>query len=111
MIFRVNNITWTVIFVSPLYKALIDRTGQRTLATTSPVDRCIYIDEGLKGKMPTRVLKHELGHVMMISYGLIFDLRKLVNGGDLIGIEEFVCNFNADYGEEIESLTREILSP
>ena len=109
MNFSVNRISWTVIFVSPLSNALIDRTGKRTLATTSPVERCVYISNNIYGNKLTKVIRHELGHVIMVSYGLLPDIFKLVRDGDVIGVEEYICNFNAEYGDEITSITREIL--
>ena len=107
--FIVNNITWTLIFVNPFSNALIDRTGKRTLATTSPVERCVYISSDV-GEMLERVLRHEIVHVIMVSYGLNKVLRDLLGAKDVIGIEEFICNIYADYGYEMDYIYSQIIT-
>lgn len=99
--FIVNNITWTLIFVNPFSNALIDRTGKRTLATTSPVERCVYISKDLRDDKFNIVLKHELVHVIIVSYGLNKVLYSLKS---MLEIEEFICNIYAEHGDELNNL-------
>lgn len=107
--FRMNGILWRITFVDPESSMLIDRTGVKTVATTDPVTKCVYLADNLNGNFLTKVIIHELGHCTMISYGLLDDIRSMVDEDYWIDVEEWVCNFIADYGEMIFLTTRSIL--
>lgn len=88
---------------------LIERTGTRTVATTDPQTRTIYLLDTLNGDFLNTVLIHELGHVVMFSYGLLNDIHRAVRREDWIDAEEWVCNFIADYGIRIFSIASLVL--
>lgn len=106
--FILNGYIWHVERVPPISEELTDRTGKRTVGTTDPVTQCIYLAEGLVGKYEKRVLAHELGHATCFSYGLIDEIHRMCYPEHWIRMEEFICNFVADYGERIFELTYEI---
>lgn len=107
--FTMNGRLWTVVFVNPTSSYLIDRTGNYTVATTDPSAHMIYISDDLTGDFLIRVLIHELGHCTMVSYGLIEDIHRMSYPEYWIEIEEWVCNFLADYGFEIFTAAYEVL--
>lgn len=99
--FVMNGQTWTVYFVSPWDDVLIDRTGKRTVATTDPKRSCVYVSKELNGEFLQRVILHELGHCAMISYNLLDQIHEAVDPRYWVYIEEWICNFIADYGFRI----------
>lgn len=109
MWFLMNDIAWEVIFVNPNDFALVDRTGTLTLATTDPVDKCVYISNVLHGELLERVIKHELAHCVMISYNLLPDIYRMVKKRYIVEAEEWICNFLADYSKIVWRCTDEIL--
>lgn len=100
MRFNVNGVNWKVIFVTPDSSVLIDRTGKRTIACTDPVTKRIYISNTLHGPMLKTVLRHELCHCVLVSYDLLGDLHRMIDRGDYISVEEFICNVIADHYAE-----------
>lgn len=96
--FTMNGIYWAVRFVSPTSDALIDRTGKLRLATTDSSNYTVYLSRKLKSSMLTKVFLHELGHCTMISYGLLDEIHSKVNPQYWVYMEEWICNFIADYG-------------
>lgn len=109
MTFSMNGIVWHTEFVSPHSGLLMDRTGVMTVATTDPETYCIYLSDELYGAFLTKVLVHELGHCVMISYGLLRDIHTMVYPEYWISMEEWVCNFIANYGMEIFQQASSIL--
>lgn len=99
--FTMNGILWKVIFCDPNSYELIDRTNTLRLATTDPKTHAICISNRLSGAFLKRVLKHELGHCVMFSYGLLSELHSFVLPNMWIEAEEWVCNFIADYSSEV----------
>lgn len=104
-----NGIVWHTEFVSPHSDLLMDRTGVMTVATTDQETYCIYLSDELYGAFLTKVLVHELGHCVMISYGLLRDIHTMVYPEYWILMEEWVCNFIANYGMEIFQQASSIL--
>lgn len=104
-----NGYLWRVRRVSPDSPELVDRTQERTLATTDPYEHMVYISETLSGSMLVRVLIHELGHCAMISFDLIEEIHRMVRPRYWIEAEEFICNFIADYGMMIFEAAYSIL--
>ncbi len=99
--FVMNGYFWRVQTVPPDSPMLYDRTGERRVATTDPNTQCIYLSESLEGQFLNRVLLHELGHCVMLSYGLIITIRSKLPRNLWIPAEEWCCNLIADYGAEI----------
>lgn len=93
-----NGIQWRVETVDPGSPYLIDRTHQSKLATTDPNTQTIYLSEDIPMRMADRVLIHEIGHCVIFSYDLFDALHEMVKPEYWIDIEEWVCNFLADYG-------------
>lgn len=104
-----NGYFWRVQRVPPDSPKLIDRTGERRVATTDPEEQCIFLSEHLSGSFLNTVLLHELGHCIMLSYGLILTLRSRLPEYLWIPAEEWCCNLIADYGEEIFEKANKIL--
>lgn len=107
--FEMNGIRWQVKYVNPTSSYLIDRTGRATVATTDPETYTMYISRILEGDFLVHVITHELGHCVMISYGLLDDIHNTVEPEYWIDAEEWICNFVADYGRHIYSNLRKIV--
>ena len=107
--FYMNGYRWQVIFVDPEDSRLMDRTETQRVATTDPNTLCIYLSDELEEPFLRTVLAHELSHCVMFSYGLLHDIHMMVDPRYWIRAEEWICNFLANYGERIFSLTNEIL--
>lgn len=107
--FILNGYLWNVRYVDPYNPLLIDRTGKRTVATTDPSTRCIYLSNTLSGDFLVRVVLHEVGHSALFSFGLLDDIHKMVKPEYWIIAEEWVCNLIADYGRYIYSSAFSVL--
>lgn len=99
--FLLNGDLWRIRVVDPGSPMLVDRTGTKTVATTDPRTKCVYLSGEIHGEFLFRVLIHELGHCAMISFDLLRDIRRLARPEHWIEAEEWVCNFLADYGMAI----------
>lgn len=97
--FTVNGWLWRIRFVDPDSPYLVDRTGRRTIAVTDPKLQHVLVHE-LSGEKLRRVLIHELGHVTLVSYGLLPELHRMVKSAT-VDAEEWACNWIADYGNMI----------
>lgn len=107
--FYMNGYLWRVEFVDPRNEELVDRTGESRLATTDPALHYIFLSNRLNGDLLRTVMMHELGHVTMISYGLLDQIHTLTKPRYWIEAEEWVCNFLADYSPQIFEITRSLL--
>lgn len=107
--FWMNGYLWHIQYVPPKSPVLYDRTGEQRVATTDPNTRCVYVSNQLSGDFLRRVLTHELSHCAMISFDLIGDLNGYLSSQDEIGMEEWICNFVADYGRSIFRIVDEHL--
>lgn len=107
--FLMNGYLWRVKRVKSDSPTLIDRTGSRRVATTDPRTKCIYLSKSLDGDMLNRVLIHELGHCVMFSYDLLDYIHSFVHPEYWVEVEEWVCNFIADYGYKIFKTASEVL--
>lgn len=96
--FVMNGDLWYVDIVRPGHPMLIDRTGRRRVATTSPDTMTVYLSGYLDGPFRIRVLIHELGHCALHSFNLLPMIHRVVPYEYWIDAEEWVCNFIADYG-------------
>ena len=104
-----NDILWMVTIVNRDDWNLIDRTGRKTVATTDPMTYTVFLSEDLKGDFLVTVLIHELAHCAMVSYNLYNNVRKMTKQEYWIEMEEFICNFIADYGRIIYNTAYEIM--
>lgn len=87
--------------VDPGDPRLRDRTGSARIATTDPSARRVYLSRELRGPFLDRVLLHEAAHCAMISYGLLDGLHRIVPEESWVDVEEWACNFLANYGGEV----------
>ena len=99
--FTVNGWLWRIRFVDPDSPYLVDRTGRRTIAVTDPKLQHVLVARGLSGEKLRRVLIHELGHVTLVSYGLLPELHRMVKPAYWVDAEEWACNWIAAYGNMI----------
>ncbi len=99
--FYMNGDFWTVRFVNPTNRILVDRTGTLTVGVTNPVDRTVYLSNALRGNFLTRVTLHELAHAMMISYGYLEQIHLYCKKQYWIDMEELIANLIADRAYEI----------
>lgn len=97
----INGDVWRVVTVGPDDPRLMDRTGSTRIATTDPMTYCVYVSREVRGELLERVIRHEAAHCAMISYDLMAQLRRLIPESSWVPVEEWVCNFLADYGPEI----------
>lgn len=107
--FILNNYIWKIKVVSANSPYLIDRLGSMTVATTDPDELCIFLSEELSGDFKKRVIAHEMGHAFCFSFGLLQEIWDCCYPDRRIQMEEFICNFVADYGERIFEITYKIM--
>ncbi len=107
--FMMNGHLWRIIFSDPTSPKLADRTGEQRVATTDPLTHTVYLSRSLHGEFLRRVLSHELGHVTMISYNMLDEIHRMAHPRYWIEIEEWICNFIADYGLDNFRLVDQIL--
>lgn len=99
--FVINGRLWRVCFVDGSDPALVDRTGTLSVATTDPLSDTVYVSNRISGKFLATVMIHELGHCIILSYGLDEDIKRMVYPEYWVEAEEWICNFLADYGVEV----------
>ena len=99
--FEMNGYHWRVRRVWPNSPMLIERKGNRTVATTDTDDLTVNLSSQLEGDFMIRVLLHELGHCALFSYGLIEEIHRMVYPEYWVDAEELICNIIADYGFKI----------
>lgn len=99
--FTMNGYLWKVRFVEPNDPKLVDRTKSLTIATTEPVSKTIYLSSELHGDPLITVFIHELGHCALWSFGFLDYIHEMVYPEYWVEMEEFICNFLADYGFRI----------
>lgn len=107
MIFWLNGQPWHVQRVGRDSPALVDRTGQRRLATTDPRTRLICVSEAVTRPQLEHVLTHEAAHACMVSYGLLNEVRGFAS--DHVRAEEWACNLIADHAAEVLAVTASML--
>lgn len=93
-----NGYFWRVRFVDQNSPMLVDRTDTLTIATTDPKTKTVYLSNQLRGNWLMTVFIHELGHCALYSYGFLDYIHRMVLPEYWIDMEEFICNFLADYG-------------
>ena len=96
--FKINEISWVIQFVSPSYYILQRPNGEYTLGATVSDNHTIYIADSLSLSKTKKVLCHEITHAAMFSYGVYLSLDQ----------EELLADLIATYGEEIIFITNKI---
>lgn len=96
-----NGDSWKIRFVRRDDPRLVDRTGTLSVATTDPETFTICLSEELTGDFLITVLIHELGHCALYSFGLLTRIQRMVKPRYRVEMEEFICNFLADFGFQI----------
>ena len=61
----------------------------------------MYISRAIPYNMRERVLIHELGHCALFSFNLLEEIHAMCYPSKWHDVEEWVCNFIADYGHTI----------
>ena len=97
----INGDVWRPQVVDPGDPRLRDRTGSARIATTDPSTRRVYLSRELRGPFLDRVLLHEAAHCAMVSCGLLEGLHRIVPEESWVDVEEWACNFLANYGGEV----------
>lgn len=106
--FILNGLVWRVETVDSDSPYLIDRTHQYKLATTDPNTLTVYLSDRIPESMADRVLIHEIGHCVIFSYDLFDIIHEMVKPEYWIDMEEWICNFLADYGFMAYSIAKSI---
>ena len=96
--FKINNIIWDIIFVSPSHPMLYRSDGSLTVGSCDNQNKTIYLSNELQGTFLRRVLCHEITHAAMFSYGVKLTLEQ----------EELLADLLATYGDEIFFVTDKI---
>lgn len=107
--FELNGDNWFVEYVHPSSQMLVDRTGTHTVATTDPKTHTVYLSKKLQGPFLIKVLLHELGHCVMVSYDLLNYIHDAVYPEKWVEAEEWMCNFISDYGFKIFSAAYKVV--
>lgn len=98
--FKLNNIEWNVLLVSPFHYSLQLSDGSFALGSCVKNNFTIYINEELSlGKMK-KVLCHEITHAAMFSYNIKLTLEQ----------EELLADLIATYGQEVIEVTNKIFN-
>lgn len=106
-----NGRKWYVVRVEPRSSALIDRTGNLTVATTNDQSSLVCISKALVGDDLARVAMHELAHCAMVSFGLLDDIARWAKPERRVEAEEWCCNFLADYGMTVFKAAYALVGP
>lgn len=99
--FSMNGDYWAVRTVKARDPMLVDRTNTLTVATTDPKTKTVYLSEVLQGDFLMTVFIHELAHCALYSFGLLNEIHRMTKPKYWIEMEEFICNFLADFGLRI----------
>lgn len=104
-----NGYFWKVRFVPRNHPKLVDRTNTLTIGTTDPETLTVYLSEQLYADKLMTVFIHELGHCALYSFGFLERIHEMVYPENWIEMEEFICNFLADFGMRIFKIAFRIL--
>lgn len=99
MYFFINGIQWRIVFV-PAFSEYLQRADKSyTIGMTDANTNTVYICNKLHGDKLRHVICHETTHAICFSYDIYMPIE----------LEEKLCNFVADYGEEIIYLVEDII--
>lgn len=99
--FKIKNKKWTI-KQAPTGDEHLIMNGEPCIAQLYKQVRIIYFDENLLNDYAElrETVVHELTHAFIMTYAI--SPRQFRD-------EEFICEFNAVYGKDIQDLTEEIL--
>ena len=100
MVFVVNKNIWRIEFVNPYSDNLVMSNGNRVLGLCDNNIKTIFIANNQYGYKREHIICHEITHSICFEYDLHLDYE----------LEEWLCNFMADYGREIIDILDSILS-
>ena len=98
--FVANGEAWRVVRVPAGDPRLVDRTLTERLAVTDPRRRCVFVRSDLTPPLLDKVLLHEIGHAITMSWGLLPRMRHEALRGDLIGLEEWAAQLIENHAIE-----------
>ena len=87
--YTMNGFVWNIVTVSPYSNMLQRSDGSYTCGMCDRNNQTIYI---------SNILRHEICHSAMFSYGIDMTLEQ----------EEMFCDFLATYADEIISITNNV---
>ena len=93
--FTMNNRTWFIEVAEADSDKLRRSDGSTTVGMCDGGRNTIYISELLRGEFLRKVLRHEITHAAMFSYGVDLDIET----------EEVFCDLLATYAPEIIATT------
>lgn len=93
--FTMNNRTWFIEVAEAESDKLRRSDGSFTVGMCDGNRNTIYISELLHGTFLQKVLRHEITHAAMFSYGVVLDIET----------EEMFCDLLAMYAPEIIETT------
>lgn len=94
--FKINNLSWSISFVSPHSKLLQRSNGSYTVGMTDLNTHTIYISNSIKGEFLGKVIRHELCHAYCVSFGIYLPIQ----------YEEILCDALATYGSSIIDMSK-----
>lgn len=96
--FKINNVEWRILLVSPNHYKLQRDDGTYTIGSCDNTTKTIYICDMLSLDMMRKVLCHEITHAAMFSYNILLDINQ----------EELIADLIATYGTEIIAITEKV---
>lgn len=99
MTFTVNDTVWKLRLVNPRDKNLRRSDGSPCLGLCDNNLKTVFIADNQPPDKEEHILCHELCHCICFEYGFLLDVE----------LEEWLCNFMADYGKEIIYLVDDLL--
>ena len=88
---------------------LVDRTSSERLAVTDPARMCVFVRSDLVPPLLDRVLLHEIGHAVTVSWGLLPTMRHRAVRGDFLGLEEWAAQLVENHAIEAVAAASEAL--
>ena len=97
--FTINGVEWSIRFVLPKSPFLMRDDGSFSIGMSDANTNTVYLSSKLHGAMLEKVLCHELTHCLMLSYKIEMPIE----------MEEWLCDFMANYGKTVIYLLDNIL--
>ena len=98
--FIMNNVAWNVVFVPPDSEELVRSDGSRTIGMTNLNKHAVFISDRLQGPFLRKVFLHELCHAAVFSYNISISIDQ----------EELICDFMANFGDEIIGIADDLFA-
>ena len=98
MDFYVNGVKWKIAYVRSDHPIFKREDGSYTIGVCSNNEKCVFLNENLRGGMLKKVIIHEVSHAFMFEYHIDLTIEQ----------EEVICDLIATYGEDIISVSSDI---